>query len=181
MLKFAVLKDAPRMPGGIYIGMYSAPVEPWPHQEMVSRHLVESWPYSYLLCDEVGLGKTIESALALRSLLLSGRIKRVLIAAPTSLTAQWQRELSEKAMLDFYSSKPKAGQSGKFLHKDLNEDEYTDQDLYEPELNIVSTGLASRKERRNMLKMAALADVVLVDEAHYARRLQMKMILVKYP
>ena len=170
LLKFAVLKDAPRMPGGIYIGMYSAPVEPWPHQEMVSRHLVESWPYSYLLCDEVGLGKTIESALAMRSLLLSGRIKRVLIAAPASLTAQWQRELAEKAMLDFYSSKPKAGQSGKILHKDLNENEYTDQDLYEPELNIVSTGLASRKERRSMLKMAALADVVLVDEAHYARR-----------
>ncbi|MBO5649983.1 MAG: hypothetical protein J5908_00600 [Selenomonas sp.] len=62
---------------------------------------------------QVRLGKTIESALALRSLLLSGRIKRVLIAAPASLTAQWQRELAEKAMLDFYSSKPKAGQNGK--------------------------------------------------------------------
>ncbi len=170
LLKFAVLRDAPRMPGGIYIGMYSAPVEPWPHQEMVSRHLVESWPYSYMLCDEVGLGKTIESALAIRSLLLAGRIKRVLIAAPASLTSQWQRELAEKAMLDFYSSKSKAGQSGKILHRNLEESEYTDQDLYEPELNIVSTGLASRKERRTMLRHTKKADVILVDEAHYARR-----------
>lgn len=170
LLKFAVLKDAPRMPGGIYIGMYSAPVEPWPHQEMVSRHLVESWPYSYMLCDEVGLGKTIESALAMRSLLLSGRIQRVLIAAPASLTSQWQRELAEKAMLDFYSSKPKPGQSGKILHRNLAGEEYTDQDLYEPALNIVSTGLASRKERRSMLEQASMADVILVDEAHYARR-----------
>ena len=75
LLRFAVLHDAPKMPGGIYIGMYSAPVKPWPHQEMVSRRLIESWPYSYLLCDEVGLGKTIEAALAIRSLVLSGRVK----------------------------------------------------------------------------------------------------------
>jgi len=29
--------------------------------------MIESWPYSFLLCDEVGLGKTIEAGLALRS------------------------------------------------------------------------------------------------------------------
>lgn len=170
LLRFAVLKDAPRMPGGVYIGMYSAPVEPWPHQEMVSRHLVESWPYSYMLCDEVGLGKTIESALAIRSLLLAGRIQRVLIAAPASLTQQWQRELREKAMLDFYISRAKAGHSKKIQHRCLNGDEYTNQDLYEPKLNIVSTGLVSRKERSGMLRHASMADVILVDEAHYARR-----------
>lgn len=110
VLRFAVLKDAPKMPGGLYVGMYSAPVAPWPHQEMVSRRLVESWPYSYLMCDEVGLGKTIEAALAIRSLVLSGRARRVLIAAPASLTNQWQHELAEKAMLFFELSKPKPGQ-----------------------------------------------------------------------
>ena len=102
MLRFAVLRDAPKMPGGKYIGMYSAPVEPWPHQEIVSHRLVESWPYSYMMCDEVGLGKTIEAALAIRSLVLSGWAKRVLIVAPASLTDQWQRELAQKALLPFY-------------------------------------------------------------------------------
>jgi hypothetical protein len=87
----AVLRDAPRMPGGRFVGMYTAPVEPWPHQEVVAHRLVETWPYSYLLCDEVGLGKTIEAGLAIRSLLLSGLAKRVLIAPPASLTQQWQR------------------------------------------------------------------------------------------
>lgn len=172
LLRFAVLRDAPKMPGGKYIGMYSAPVEPWPHQEVVSRRLVESWPYSYLMCDEVGLGKTIEAALAIRSLVLSGRAKRVLIVAPASLTDQWQRELAQKAMLPFYKSKPKPGGSGKIQHTRIYPDEYEtlDNDLYGPDLNIVSSGLVSRKERLVMLHSAQQYDIILVDEAHYARR-----------
>ena len=171
-LQFAVLKDAPKMPGGIYIGMYSAPVEPWPHQEIVSRRLVESWPYSYMLCDEVGLGKTIEAALAMRSLILSGRAKRVLIIAPKSLTDQWHRELATKAMLPFYKTKTKPGYSGKLDHVRIypDEEDYADNDMYSPSLNIISSGLVSRKERRKMLDSADSCDIILVDEAHYARR-----------
>ena len=100
-LKFAIIQDAPRMPGGRFVGMYTAPVEPWPHQEVVAHRLVETFPYSYLLCDEVGLGKTIEAGLAIRSLLLSGLARRVLIAPPASLTRQWQRELASKFLLSF--------------------------------------------------------------------------------
>ena len=172
MLKFAVLKDAPMMPGGIYIGMYSAPVEPWPHQEIVSRRLIESWPYSYLLCDEVGLGKTIEAALAIRSLIMSGRAKRVLIVAPKSLTVQWHRELAEKAMLPFYKTAAKPGPGGKLSHEQIYpySSEYADTDMYSPSYNIISSGLVSRKERRKMLAAAEESDVILVDEAHYARR-----------
>ena len=171
-LQFAVLKDAPKMPGGIYIGMYSAPVEPWPHQEIVSRRLVESWPYSYMLCDEVGLGKTIEAALAMRSLILSGRAKRVLIIAPKSLTDQWHRELATKAMLPFYKTKTKPGYSGKLDHVRIypEEADYSDNDMYSPSFNIISSGLVSRKERRKMLDSADSCDIILVDEAHYARR-----------
>ena len=160
------------MPGGIYIGMYSAPVEPWPHQEIVSRRLVESWPYSYMLCDEVGLGKTIEAALAMRSLILSGRAKRVLIIAPKSLTDQWHRELATKAMLPFYKTKTKPGYSGKLDHVRIypEEADYSDNDMYSPSFNIISSGLVSRKERRKMLDSADSCDIILVDEAHYARR-----------
>ena len=61
----------------------------------------ETWPYSYLLCDEVGLGKTIEAALAFRGLYLSGIAKRILVAAPAGLTSQWQRQLWSKTLLSF--------------------------------------------------------------------------------
>ena len=170
LLTFSLLRDAPRMPGGVYIGMYSAPVAPWPHQEMVSRRLVETWPYAYLLCDEVGLGKTIEAALALRSLMLAGRVRRVLIAAPASLTAQWQSELYEKALLPFTRSLPKPGRPGDISHEAADGAEAINSDLYAPRCNIVSTGLLARRERQQALQHAADFDAVLVDEAHYARR-----------
>ena len=171
-LRFAVLLNAPYMPGGEYIGMYSAPVMPWPHQEIVSRRLIESWPYSYMLCDEVGLGKTIEAALAIRSLILCGRVKRVLIIAPASLTEQWHRELAHKAMLPFALSRAKPGKTGKFTHAYIYNGERQDVDdnLYAPDLNIVSSGLARRKDRLALLRTAEDFDIVLVDEAHYARR-----------
>ena len=169
-LKFSVLRDAPKMPGGVYLGMYTAPVEPWPHQEIVSRRLIESWPYSWLLCDEVGLGKTIETALAIRSLILSGRADRVLIVAPASLTEQWQRELAQKALLPFALSRTKPG--GKILHRKIypQPEEAIDADLYSPQWNIVSSGLVSRRDRALQLANADPYDIVLIDEAHYARR-----------
>lgn len=171
-LQFAVLHDAPHMPGGEFIGMYSAPIEPWQHQEIVSRRLIDSYPYSYLLCDEVGLGKTIEAALAIRSLVLSGRTKRVLIVAPASLTEQWHRELAQKAMLPFALSRVKPGGSGKYVHSYIypGETQTTDEDLYGPDLNIVSSGLVRRKDRLPHLRAAEDFDIVLLDEAHYARR-----------
>lgn len=172
MLKFAVLKDAPKMPNGLYVGMYSAPVEPWPHQEIVSRRLIESHPYSYMMCDEVGLGKTIEAALAMRSLILSGRTKRVMVVAPASLTDQWQRELAQKAMLPFAKTQVKAGGQGKIQHKYIYPwtSEDVDSDLYSPDFNVISSGLVSRRERLNSIDRMDDCDIVLIDEAHYARR-----------
>lgn len=167
LLRFAVLKDAPYMPGGEMLGIYTAPVEPWPHQEIVARKLVSTWPYSWMMCDEVGLGKTIESALAARSLYLSGIAKRILIAAPKSLTKQWHRELQEKAMLSFALSSA----SPKVSHSYIGEDApIEDGQLFKPDLNIVSTGLIAREKHEKALGKGKGYEIVLVDEAHYARR-----------
>jgi hypothetical protein len=100
-LRFALLRDGPKLPGGRYVGLETAPITPWPHQTVVARRLIATWPYSYLLCDEVGLGKTIEAGLAIRSLYLSGLVTRVLICAPASLARQWQREMASKFLLPF--------------------------------------------------------------------------------
>jgi SNF2 family DNA or RNA helicase len=50
-------------------------------------------PRSFLIADEVGLGKTIETGLILSYLLASEKVKRVLILAPASVQPQWQDEL----------------------------------------------------------------------------------------
>jgi SNF2 family DNA or RNA helicase len=54
-----------------------------------------------LIADDVGLGKTIEAGLILRELLLRRRIDFVLVAAPPSMTLQWQDELEAKFGLTF--------------------------------------------------------------------------------
>ena len=52
-----------------------------------------------LLCDEVGMGKTIEAIMAIRSLLGGRGVRRVLFLLPAGLTLQWQEELREKGGL----------------------------------------------------------------------------------
>ncbi|MGI6359094.1 MAG: helicase-related protein [Bacillota bacterium] len=167
-LQFAVLRDAPRMPGGRWVGMYTAPVAPWPHQEVVARRLVETWPFSYLLCDEVGLGKTIEAGLAFRSLYLSGMAKRILVAAPASLTQQWLRQMKEKVLLSFGLASASPRIQHQYLHP--SKESVLAGSLFEPNLTIVSTGLLARVERQDELKRAEPFDIALVDEAHAARR-----------
>ncbi len=167
-LKFAVLRDAAKMPGGRYVGLETAPVAPWPHQAVVVRRLVETWPYCHLLCDEVGLGKTIEAGLAIRSLYLSGLAKRVLIAAPASLTPQWLRQMASKVLLPFGLARTAPETGHTYL---LPAEEFRPaRSLYEPDLIILSTGLLARQERVAALQSADPFDIVLVDEAHAARR-----------
>jgi len=168
LLKFALLRDGPRLPGGKFVGMETTPIVPWPHQSVVARRLIASWPASFLLCDEVGLGKTIEAGLAIRSLVLSGLARRVLIAAPASLTRQWQREMAAKFHLPF-----RRALGGRPVRHEVllpYERELPSESLFAPDLTIVSTGLLTRDDRQSDLKGAAPFDIALLDEAHCARR-----------
>ena len=168
LLQFAVIRDAPRMPNGRYVGLETAPVEPWPHQRIVARRLIDSWPYSYLLCDEVGLGKTIEAGLVFRSLYLSGIVRRILVAAPASLTKQWHRQMASKLLLPF--ARTLSGSNPQHEYALPAEETRLSNSIYEPDLNIISTGLLARKERRPALEQSQGFDIALVDEAHNARR-----------
>lgn len=167
-LAFAFIRDAPRMPNGQYLGIETAPVEPWPHQRVVARRLVDGWPLSWMLCDEVGLGKTIEAGLALRALRMSGYVGRALIAVPASIAAQWQREMADKCLLPFARALGGAHPRHRVLLP--REHERAAASLFAPELVIVSTGLLTRRERQPELKGADGWDLVLLDEAHCARR-----------
>jgi superfamily II DNA or RNA helicase len=167
-LRFALLRDGPRLPNGRTVGIATAPIAPWPHQAIVARRLIDTFPFSWLLCDEVGLGKTIEAGLALRSLYLSGIAKRILIAAPASLTRQWQREMASKFLIPFGRARSGLPLRHKFIFP-VDTDRPA-ASLCEPALLIVSTGLLVRQDRREDLKRTRSFDVVLLDEAHYARR-----------
>ena len=77
-----------------------APSGPGPTRSGSPTAVVERFPHRFMLCDEVGLGKTIEAGLAIRQLLLSGRVRRALILVPKSVLVQWQEELYEKFVLN---------------------------------------------------------------------------------
>ena len=54
-----------------------------------------------MIADEVGLGKTIETALILRELASRGELDRALMVVPAGLVHNWHRELNEVFNLDF--------------------------------------------------------------------------------
>jgi superfamily II DNA or RNA helicase len=165
----AWLRDAPHLIGvGDRVTRTTAAIDPWPHQFRVANGVVETFPERYLLADEVGLGKTIEVGLALRDLLTTGVAERCLILAPKSVLVQWQDELREKFSLQIpiYDGQdlvwPRPRRLVERLHGRAPWDEAP--------TFLMSSQLAKRKERRAELLSAPDWHLVVVDEAHHARR-----------
>lgn len=164
------LLDAPKRPGGERLVLDplwadGQPLTPFPHQTQVFRRVVRDFPQSFLFCDEVGLGKTIEAGLALRALILKGEVGRALIIAPRSLIRQWMEELREKFALTAWFF------DGQCLQDVGGRVRRTEHPWDEDGIVIVSRHLVARQERIPDVVGATRAwDVVIVDEAHAARR-----------
>lgn len=163
--ELVALRDAPTE--SPWTGVGSAWAQPLPHQaELISR-VVNTYPRGYLFADEVGLGKTVEAGMVLRELFTSGRAKKALLLVPASVMKQWQEELHEKMNLDVARF-----DKGSFV------DRYDEPIPVDPSANpwsafpivLASSHLARRRDRRRQILDAGPWDVVLVDEAHHARR-----------
>jgi len=111
-----IIHDAGKTIGGTHLAEMVSSIEPWPHQRIISDTLYSTYPKGFLLCDEVGLGKTIEAGLTLSRLINTEEIQNSLILAPANLVQQWQEELSEKFNLTTYRyEKPKSEQDYKMI------------------------------------------------------------------
>ncbi len=163
---FQFLRDAPTLLNAQDLGAATSAITPWPHQLQVARTLVERFPDRALLCDEVGLGKTIEAGLVIRQLILNGRVKRCLILAPAAVLKQWQEELYEKFNLDI--PRYHGGQLYDVTGEPIGPP--TDNPWDECDLLLASSHLAKRRERVPQLVNAQPWDLMIVDEAHHARR-----------
>ena len=167
-LLFEFIRQVPHLPSATDLALVSSPVVPWPHQRKVVQGTVERYPQSFLFSDEVGLGKTVEAALALRQLWLSGRVKRVLLLVPKAVLRQWQEELHEKAAITapIFSGGRFFDIHGVELESPRSEDNPWNRfDLF-----LASTQLARARSRSRELWRADPWDLVIVDEAHHARR-----------
>ncbi len=161
----ADIREAPRTATGV--GLASANIVAWPHQEAIARRIVDTWPRSYLLADEVGLGKTIETGLVLRELLLSEQVKTALLLVPASVLIQWQEELAEKFLLDVPRLDGSELISADGIRKPLaaNANPWRAAPVL-----LASSHLARRRQQRPSLLEGKGWDLVFVDETHHARR-----------
>lgn len=108
-----------------------------------------------LLCDEVGLGKTIEAGMVIKEYLMRNMVRNILILTPSALVSQWKEEMETKFGIEFMTI----------------DDMGTSDDLegfWNEKYLIVSLNLAKSK-RHISLVTRRFYDLVVVDEAHHLR------------
>lgn len=152
-------------PGCITACLDSIPIQPWPHQIKILKRAAAEFPRSFLIADEVGLGKTIETGLILRYLLVSQKVKRVLVLAPASVQPQWHDELREKFNLHFWNYSQGEFKDPYGQTQPPAPNPWNTQDCI-----LASSHLVRRQERMQELLDSEPWDLVVLDEAHHARR-----------
>ncbi|MGE3806352.1 MAG: DEAD/DEAH box helicase [Gemmataceae bacterium] len=126
------------------------------HQMQTAGTVLRRFRGRALLCDEVGLGKTIEAGLVFAELKMRGIIRSALVLVPPSLIEQWQGEMRRKFSLDLISHDAPAFRAA-------GAEAWNQFDLV-----IASTHTAKREPHRSAI-LARKWDLVIVDEAHHLR------------
>lgn len=159
---------------------YESSLIPLPHQILVLEKVMQSSQNRFMLADEVGMGKTIETGLILKELKIRGDIKRVLVIVPKSSMMQWQSELKEhfNEIFHLYDSEMITSMARTFSN--INADEEFNFWTQHNQI-IVSTDALKPLEKRqgwsqervdeyNKYRMGAVLeanfDLVIIDEAH---------------
>ncbi|MBN2145092.1 MAG: DEAD/DEAH box helicase [Candidatus Aureabacteria bacterium] len=128
-----------------------------PHQILLTHNIVKKRRRKFLIADEVGLGKTIETGMIIRELNTLSEGNRILVICPAGLTENWQNEL----------------RSCFRMHFDILGKDFSDSAPYAWEkhpLAIVSIDTIKKTERLEKLASGPRWDLVVIDEAHHLSR-----------
>jgi len=146
------------------LGLSNSRVDPQLHQVSVALRALEKSQPRLILADEVGLGKTIEAGLILKELRarMGSELGRVLVVVPASLVSQWRYELQSKF-------------NERFVFVDGAEirrirSDYPQSNPWAVEPNVICSLQLARLDPHAEDIAAAPWDLVIVDEAHHARR-----------
>jgi SNF2 family DNA or RNA helicase len=131
--------------------------QPFEYQLKAARTALHRMRGRALLCDEVGLGKTIEAGLILKEYVLRHMAQRVLVLTPPALVDQWHEELTNKFALPGFltSSDPVFREQG--------------PDAWRVHPFIVASLAAARRAENRQVIEATPYDLVVVDEAHHLK------------
>jgi SNF2 family DNA or RNA helicase len=132
------------------------------YQVRTAKTVLQRFRGQALLCDEVGLGKTIEAGLIFDELHMRGLVRSALVLTPPSLIEQWQGEMRRKFSLELIShDDPRFRARGTDAWKEFD-------------LIIASMHTAKREPHRSAIT-ARHWDLVIVDEAHHLRNRQTQL------
>ena len=131
-------------------------VELLEHQLRTARTVLRRMRGRALLCDEVGLGKTVEAGMITLELAARGLARRTLILTPPSLVEQWQGELRRKFGLDSI-----AYDNPLFREQGVS--------AWGRHERIVASYHTAKREPHRSAILAHEWDLVIVDEAHHLR------------
>ena len=134
----------------------SAPIDLLPHQIVLTHRIATTSPRRFLVADEVGLGKTIETALVLRELESRNEMSRALIIVPAGLVNNWHEELNEVFNLEFEIF----GSEGDVTDRRSNA-------FAKHNRIIASIDTLKRRSRLERLSAAPPWDLIVFDEAHH--------------
>jgi SNF2 family DNA or RNA helicase len=126
------------------------------HQVRTAKTVLRRFRGRALLCDEVGLGKTIEAGLVLAELHLRGLARGVLVLTPPSLIEQWQGEMRRKFGLEFTSHD----------HPDFREAGAAAWGQFD---RVIASFHTAKREPHRSAILERKWDLVIVDEAHHLR------------
>ena len=138
------------------------PTTLWPHQERFRQQNVHDETARRLIADEVGLGKTLEAGVILKTRINQGKAKRALIIAPKAATKQWQSELFMKfaidaPIIDTHTQTYRDGTTAP-----------SNDPSWDVPLAIAGHQWLVRNTR-HFLSTCGEYDLIIVDEAHRAR------------
>lgn len=132
-----------------------------PHQVSVVHKVISNYPHRFLLCDEVGLGKTIEAGMVLKELRARGGAQRVLAIVPPNLIGQWHFEMKSKFNESFSVLNT---DTVRFLR---NQGQHDNPFTFSDSILCSSSWVANPDWAE--LCSRVNWDLVILDEAHHAR------------
>ncbi|ACA87232.1 DEAD/DEAH box helicase [Shewanella woodyi] len=136
-------------------------IDPLPHQIHLVHHILNSGNLNWLIADDVGLGKTVETILLMSALQHRKQLKSVLLITPAGLTQQWQEEIIEKA-----PNLPRFNVYGTdFPTKH-------EHHWFKNDFVVASMDRLKNKDHLNILLDSRQYDLIIVDEAHRLSRRQ---------
>lgn len=140
-------------------------IDPLPHQVHLVHHILNSGNFNWLIADDVGLGKTIETGMLIRALKYRGRADRILLVTPAGLTKQWQEEMRYKFDLDAF----------RIFGDQFSIEEAREWKMYDHV--IASVDRLKDEKHLSILMQEGYWDLVIFDEAHRLSRRQYGMKL----